>query len=389
MSFRKTAILIVLIIIMLAQTGCWNNWDLTRLAIATAVGIDKAEDGQVEVSVQIVKPSSITTQSGGSGGGGGDKKGYFVITSKGSTIFEAIRSMLNSIDRRVFYSNVQVIIFGEDMAKQGIMETIDFFIRQHETQPRAYVIVAKGCKARDIFDIQTEMEDVPAIHILQTIENKNISPTIRMITLIDLCKGLAREGRHPLLGQIEKRGEKGILVEGAAVFHSDKLVGWLSPSETIGYRLAIGDVTSGVINIPNPSSPGREISIETLHSRSSHKVGFENGKPVFEVKIFIEGSIAELGGSYEMVLKRHALSTLEDEYKKEVEKEINDAFKVVQEQYKSDIFGFGSFLRRHYPAYWKTVKDNWANEFGTAPVKITVTTIIRRPGLIKQPVNVR
>ncbi|MHB1407833.1 MAG: Ger(x)C family spore germination protein, partial [Desulfitobacteriaceae bacterium] len=54
-------------------TGCWNQRDLNKLAIVSAIGIDKDEDQGVKVTVQIVKPT-VAKVGGAAKGGSEDKK---------------------------------------------------------------------------------------------------------------------------------------------------------------------------------------------------------------------------------------------------------------------------------------------------------------------------
>lgn len=59
-----------------------------------------------------------------------------------------------------------------------------------------------------------------------------------------------------------------------------------------------------------------------------------------------------------------------------------------QTEFKTDIFGFGEAVRRADPRAWKTLKENWNEEYFTSlPVNIKTDFIIRRIGMIANPVT--
>ena len=43
---------------MFLLSGCWDQKELNDIALIDGVGIDKAKDGQVEVTVSIASPPS-------------------------------------------------------------------------------------------------------------------------------------------------------------------------------------------------------------------------------------------------------------------------------------------------------------------------------------------
>ena len=58
------------------------------------------------------------------------------------------------------------------------------------------------------------------------------------------------------------------------------------------------------------------------------------------------------------------------------------SIKKVQEDYQSDIFGFGEVIHRANPKAWKQLESNWDQEFSTLEVSVKVDAKIRRVGTI-------
>ena len=62
--FRKGILVALLIMLSFTGTGCWNRRELTTMAIVLAVGIDKAEDDQIRLTVQIAKADELRREGG-------------------------------------------------------------------------------------------------------------------------------------------------------------------------------------------------------------------------------------------------------------------------------------------------------------------------------------
>ncbi|HHW47889.1 MAG TPA: Ger(x)C family spore germination protein [Clostridiaceae bacterium] len=374
-----------LLMILLLLTGCWNNRDLTEINIVAGIGLDRTEDGKVLLTVQVVEPAAIQTVSSGKGkGGGAQPKPVFVESFEGETVFEAIRGILSIVDKRLFFSTAQVLILGERLLQKGMVEVLDFFQRENDINYGMNILVAKGVTPGEILEIENDMDSIPAVYIKETAENTVSRGTVKKTTLIDLIKDIDSGERQPAIGQITKAGDKEIRTEGVAVIKDEKLAGWLDPYETRGYMFAIGEVKSAIVNIPVDKG---KIAMEIIRSKGKAKVRFENGEPsTLTIKVEVEANV----GAYEgrgRLDSQDDLSILKEILKNEIKKEITQALEKAQKEYSSDIFGFGSYVHKYHPEYWKKVKKDWNDIFSKLPADIQVDVKVMRTGIIKSPVK--
>ncbi|PAK38788.1 spore gernimation protein KC, partial [Priestia megaterium] len=65
---RKWSVLLLMILVTVLLSSCWSRKELTDLAIVSAMGVDKTEDGRYTVTLQIINPGNV---AGGMQGGGG------------------------------------------------------------------------------------------------------------------------------------------------------------------------------------------------------------------------------------------------------------------------------------------------------------------------------
>ncbi len=381
-AFCKSTVLIILLLFL---TGCWNNRGLSEINLVSAIGLDRSEDGKILVAVQMVEPAAIQSMSPDGGKvESAQPKSTFVDSYETETVFEALRGMLSMADKKLFLSTTQVLILGEKLSQEGIYEVLDFFQRDHEIEYKMDVLVAKGVTPKEILEMETDVDAIPAVYIKGTVENTISRGTVKKTRLIDLIKALCSDCRQPAIGQITKAGEKEVKTEGTAVFKDGKLSGWLDAFETRGLLFAIGQMKSGIVNIP---SDGGIIAMEIIRSKGKVDVKMKNNEPaLLTVKVELEANVGEYGAKGELDTPEH-LHQLEGILGEAVKKEIKKALEKVQIEYASDIFGFGARLHKYHPTYWKKGKDDWNDTFSKLPTDIQVVAKIRRTGTIKNSVK--
>lgn len=54
--------------LILLLAGCWDRVEINDLAIVVGIGLHKTDDDLIELSMQMVNPSSMISGQGGSGG---------------------------------------------------------------------------------------------------------------------------------------------------------------------------------------------------------------------------------------------------------------------------------------------------------------------------------
>jgi len=153
---KRKIVLAALIFLLFFTAGCWNMVELNRRAIVPGFGVDKAEDGQIKTTVQIIRVGELKS---GQGAGPSGPKGMSVYTVTGYTFFDTLRDLAMYVGRKLFLSKAEVIVVGEDLAKEGLDKVIDFYQRDHELGIRDSLLIAKG-EAREVMETEYETEKI-------------------------------------------------------------------------------------------------------------------------------------------------------------------------------------------------------------------------------------
>ncbi len=377
--------IIVCIALILGMTGCWNRRELDTLAILMGIGLDKPMDnGNIQLTAQIIEPErlKVPKQEGGSG----DKKAFWNAKSTGNTVFDALRNFTHESSRKVYLPDNQVIIFGRDIAKEGVQKYIDFFTRDHETRLNVWVLVARD-SAGEILDVESKFGKIPAKNIADLAEAQNATSQTSIVTLKQFLARLMSKTTAPIAPFIEVTGtdkEKSVVISETAVFKRDKLAGRLDKTETRGLLWVIGKVKSGIIVVDCPDGNGTA-SLEIIRAGSKITAEMKDNRIYFKIKITEEGNLGDQSCP-ENLTEQSKIEVLEKEKAEAIKGEIMAAFKKACEL-DADIFGFGEAIHKKYPRVWKNMESRWGEIFPDIELEITVDAKLRRSGKINKPVN--
>lgn len=378
MSKFKTICLLLMVTLFLS--GCWSKRELNELAIVSALGIDKVDD-EFEVTVQIVVPGEISSKAPSSG-----RSPVITHQAKGKTIFEAIRKMTTLSTRKIYFAHTQVVIIGDELAKEGISEALDLISRDHEFRNDFEIIIAHEATAKEVLNVLTPVEKVPANKIINSLRTseKAWGSTISII-IDDLVSTLSSHVTSPVIPAIEIQGNATLGMDkanvdkvktpvvlkyaGLAVFQEDKYIGLLTDDESKSVSFLSDKIQSTIEIIACPK--GGTLATEITKSKTKIKGKFENGTPIINVRIDVEQNIGEVECNINLTSHKsidYVNKKTEEVIKQKIEKTIS----TVQQTYRADIFGFGEELHRSDPKKWKKIKNDWPTIFQELPVNVEI-----------------
>ncbi|MEW9698634.1 Ger(x)C family spore germination protein [Paenibacillus sp. SI8] len=377
-------------------TGCWNNRELKDLGFVMAMGVDQVpKTKEYRISLQIVNPGEIAGGTLG-GGGGGKALSVSIITETGSTLSEAIRKTAKKTSRQPLFSHMRLIVLGEEFAKDGVQDLLDFFERNHEPRDITNLLVARGDTAEQLISIITPLEKIPANSVMNKLMHsvKLWSESLK-VEIDDVSNILVSEGKELTLSGVEivgnpQEGEKKsnneqsnppafIQIRGIALFKDGKLSRWMDDKEARGVVLILNKAKSTIENI-GCGEKKEAIGIEVLRSKSGIKVKVKDEEPIIDINIRQEGDLSEVNCPINLS-DPNELAKLEMAWSEETKKEILAAVKAAQSE-KSDIFGFGEAINRQEKKVWMKIKKDWKKDlFANSQVHVNVESFIRHSGM--------
>ncbi|MEK4534590.1 Ger(x)C family spore germination protein [Peribacillus sp. FSL K6-1552] len=367
-------------------SGCWDRVEINDLAIVTAAAIEKKEDNQIELSIQVFIPKSLSSGGGQGGpGGGGGVPTTLVRSEKGSNISDALSKLQSKIPRKIFWGQCKVFVFGEKVAKEGIKEHLDFLLRHPQPRERAYVYVSKG-KAKPILDSLPPLETYSG-EVMRELTDLHIGMRVTLQNLDEMLTGKSHAAALPLIdilppGKGQKKLQGIPYIVGAAVLNKDKMTGTMTEKETRGILWLRDEIESYTVTL-KPKGEKGEISLNPVSAQVKLVPQIQNKKWKLLVKVNTEGTVIQNGTNL-ILSSPKALKDAERSYQKEIEKRIEMAFLHTQNK-KADIIGLGKEFYRKYPKQFNKIENHWNEKFEEIEVEIDVVAHIRRQGYIDKP----
>lgn len=372
---------LIILLVPLLLTGCYNYQELNELAITTGVSIDyDKETDEFIVITQVINPAKEQDAKSS------NETSFINYESKGKSLREAIRKIVLDSPKRLYGSQLQILILSENVLNDKLPDIIDFFIREPELRPEFKIIIAKDEKALEGITIQTLLDDLSSSNILSSLETQ--SERIGITTIVSLNE-LANMYLNPYLeivlpsmivkGNIEEginkenlsttKDETTIEITTTGVFKDNKLQGYLTEEESKTLNLIRGEIHNTIINMD--ITDGFVVFEPNNIKASIEAIPKEN-----TVKLTVEGlaKVKEITGLLDLNNTKE-VQKLQKDFNKLTEDMILTTFNNIREKYNTDVFKFRDLYYKTDTKYFNKNQSNWYEEI-FPNLKLEVTSKI-------------
>ena len=383
---KKKVLCILITIVAIFMSGCWNYSEISDKRIVAGSAIDyNAEKDYVEMTVELVKPVM-----------GGEKTQMEQETyySQGDNLFNAIRNLISKTGKKVFWSHAKVLILSEDIIseKEKFMSVIDFIKRDAETRDDMMLLVSREKTAKEILKTDVKVQEIISFHLEDMLQNNTSISKYRAVPLWKFVDELSGEGISATLPTVEVATYNNTQISqifGTAVFKGAKTVGWLNGSETKSFLFVIDELKGGTIVIEEDtlSKDPIKIAFEIFKNKTKVKSVYKDEKLSMKIDIKTTVNINEINGDIDFMDEKN-LKVIQKNAEDTIKKMVEDVIKKVQEEYESDIFGFGATVSRDNPDLWKVLKADWDSVFSKLDVQVNTELEIRGSALRSKTIKV-
>ena len=396
---RKKLLIILGLLFLINSTGCWDLREAEQTGIVIGMGIDRGKDGSIVVIAQTVIPQMPGAGGANIGGGGGGQENFHNWYGNGETLFDAVRNLTLKSPNTLFWSHNKIYIISEKLAREGLMEVMDFIERDPEFKQSAWILIAKD-DLTEIMNASGNMKEPPALALADIIKIRDRSskydvstfgeflqelgsPKLQAYTAgVTFYKGLMEKKNTVSIPGQETERAKELRVMDTAVFKQDKLVGWFNLEESRGLMWVHNKVKEGLLVL---HMQNHKMIFEILKSSSKLEPVITDGRLIMKVQVKVDGNIAEMI-PHTKLDEKHIQET-EVQIAKTTKKQIMEAVSRAQEL-NTDVLGFGQAIHRTFPKLWKEeLSQQWPEIFKDLEVEVTVEGRVRGTGLITNPVH--
>ncbi|QAA31395.1 hypothetical protein [Clostridium manihotivorum] len=163
--FKFISILLILSI-TLNLTSCWNYREIESMSVVSGVAIDKVNSGdEYELTVEIIKIKAEKTMA--------NKAEYITLTGK--SMFDIARNMITVNNKKLYWSHAKCIIISESIARDGVSDIIDWFVRDAEIRTDMYLLVSGEKTAKEILTSPSRDSKIISLDLANQLKNEKNS----------------------------------------------------------------------------------------------------------------------------------------------------------------------------------------------------------------------
>lgn len=353
---------LLVFLLILFISGCYNYQELNDLSIITAIGIDY--DDKYKVSIQVVNTNQTSE----------DEARFTIYTSEGNTVEEALKNISLICPKKIILSHLEILIYGEKVAKKGIANTLDYFLRENESRGDFYVFIAKNHDAKEILKVITPNENNNAKNIKKMVSEAMDETGKTTITdFNELASNYLNQNKEFLIPSININGnEKGktteeipnvfLKLDKVALFKDDKLIDYANIKEIIGYNILTKNIKETTI-----SYKCNDGYINVLLNNFKTTIKVKENLEVL-IKIMADGKISEVTCNIDLNDNINKINKgINKQLKKDIKKTLN-RFK----NNNTDIIGILDLYYKNNNDYYKLINNNWNDNF--KKIKYTINT---------------
>lgn len=394
----RTCHCILLLLLCLTVSGCWDLRELQDRNFVIAAAIDAGDAGkkpaqgpavtkvetfvqeqgdkEYRLSLQVLKLNAPSSQSDKSP----EAAKTFVISNTGNSMFEMARDMLGQSSKALYYEHINAIVISEAAVRQhGLAHILDFFRRDSEMRWRIKVFITPG-EARPIIEYVPPSGEPGGRYLSGMTANHKKSNHLATARtdLGNISQSLDNQA-DVLIPRLEM-ADNVVKAGGLAVFKHDQFVAYVDEYIARGVKIIAGTEKSLVIPVECRQHPGNMLVFELFHHDTVLTPHIDGNNIYFTLDIVMEGNLGEVTCSLLHNTQDYSyLQTVEQYFAEEVKKNCETTFAELQ-RLGVDPLRFGQMIKGDYPYVWEQIKDNWDDIYPTIPINVSVKVKIRNIG---------
>lgn len=379
---NKALLFVIIVLTTIFLTGCWNYTEIDKIALVSGMAIDKSDSGKgYEINVEMID----VEQS--------DKKPTFKsvrIESKGESIFDSIRNIINISAKTLYWSHATTVIVSKDLAKDGVLPVLDWISRDPQSRLSMYLLISDTNNAKEILNLQSLSTEIRSFEIENMIISNSDLSKIPQIQVYELINDISTKGMCPVIptvGPVINEGKKTMELSGGAILKQDTLAGFINLEDIKYYLFVRNKIKGGLLNINlENNDPRSKLTLEVFKNKTKITPKISDGKLSMSIKVKTQVSIGESSNKLNIIDESEILK-IKNIAEKYLEDNILLVIEKMQKDFGLDIFGFGNIVKEKMPNLWKNIEDEWDTTFQELNIEVEADVHIRGSGHLSRVMN--
>ncbi|MEC0256094.1 Ger(x)C family spore germination protein [Paenibacillus lautus] len=364
---------ILVCIVSLLLSGCWDNKEVQDINYITAMGVDYKDDKYI-IYVQMLDFATIAKQESSKPT---EKAPIWVGRGTGTTLTEALIDLYTSSQQRISWGHVTALVLSESVLKpKQLSQVFDLTNRSQEIRYTKWIYGTQD-KMEDLFTVSPFFQLSPLHSLLHEPRESYIQFSfIRPIQFVNFIRLYREKAATVVLPSLhisaqnwsENLKQHPILeVNGGFLIKNKELMGWLKRSDLLGIRwLASPQSHAAIIVRDNDEAVG---SIRLEKPQSSIEVIRKPNDASYRIKLNIIGTVQNM---YKKVGIKEMKRLTEDTLRKELYNTFHKAALIHADPYELCLQ-----LYRIDPKLWKKLEKEKKDIYDETSLEFDIDVNIR------------
>ncbi|KQX46578.1 Ger(x)C family spore germination protein [Paenibacillus sp. Root444D2] len=369
----------VLVVFLLSLTGCVEQNRIEKLGMSDIVALDsvyerngKPSETDVSTAISIPKSGSMDNQQAD------------ILQTIAESPKDGRIKMSRKINKVLVSGQLRSMLFGKDLAKQGIWNELDSYRRDYTVGEKLKIVIVNGSAVDMLTHKYAQIRSV-GNHIDQLLTQEAKIHEVPDVSLYSFVRDYYDDGRDPIAPMLIVKGDN-IEIDGIALFKNDRYIGKISAEQTVLFAILNKSFKMGEFDITfMDRSSGRKESamISSIASKREvivNKQGSESKIPQVVIRIRLSGIILEYTGK-STFKKPEEQKNLDQDLSEAIREKLQAIVSHVQRS-GGDNLGIGTYVRNSM-SYENWNNLNWKSIYPRADIRVEVDTTIRDYGMIR------
>ena len=404
---KKLLCIIISLILIIPLFACEDRVDTDDYAYVIAIGVDEGEDKDIKITFSFANSIKIGGGSSDSGSNSQGEEGNLInFTISSTSMFTGLDILRNNISKKVNLSHVKLIVFSKNIAKKGLSEYTDGFIREFKIRPITFMAVAeksaedylnalsplmavnpekyiKNLFSRGKSDFGAKI-DIYTFYINSQVDDKDV--ILPMVGVISEKEDKNEQTNEKIksdsmdISAIPLKSKNKATIIGNAIFKGDKMVDAGENSEQLFLNILRGvggtfDYTVG------KDSPGQIVLTVIQRDKPDVYADVSGATPKISTVIPLECEITSLGKGN---LNESNFKKIEQMLSSELEADLKKYFFKISREAKCDAIGYGRYAKMHFENWEEWQRYNWQKRIPDIEYSVKVQGKILKFGILDE-----
>lgn len=361
-------VLLLLSMLSLLLSGCWDNKEVQDINYITALGIDYKDDKYI-IYVQMLDFATIAKQESSKPT---EKAPIWVGRGTGTTLTEALIDLYTSSQQRVSWGHVTALVLAESVLQpKQLSQVFDLTNRSQEIRYTKWVYGTQD-KMEDLFTVSPFFQLSPLHSLLHEPRESYVQFSfIRPIQFVNFIRLYREKAATVILPSLhistqnwsENLKQHPILeVNGGFLIKNKELMGWLKRSDLLGTRWLASANTHAAVIVQADGEAIGSIRLENPHS--SIEVIRRPNDALYRIKLNVTGTVQTM---YKKVGIEEMKRLTEETLRKEMHNTFHKAALIQADPYELCLQ-----LYRTDPKLWKKLVEQKKEIYDETPLELEV-----------------